>query len=141
MRVICAKICPSVEDLELLGESFVLEQDFGITLGKEYLVLGLTFFREPSFLGVGPVLLIEDDDDHPAYVPLCLFEVADARVSAHWEFFQERDGAVSLWPPSFHAPYYIEDFSEGVPEVVADYKKVRDLLKLESGFGVPALPH
>jgi len=106
-------------------------QSFGVTIGKEYLVVGLSF-EINSYAGTGVCVNIVSDGGYFVTVPLCLFEVLDARASRYWRIRRWEDGITSLWPESFYAPFYVDDHNEDVPEVRADFKKVYSQLEAEA---------
>lgn len=82
-------------------------QDFHLTPGELYLVLGLTV---PGGSSDGRItamnLLIEGDDGHVVQPLFILFEIVDPHPSCQCEVQLESDGSLNLWPPSFHSRYY-----------------------------------
>ncbi|MDE3137295.1 MAG: hypothetical protein KGL59_12020 [Acidobacteriota bacterium] len=139
MIVRCKLSYPTEEQIARLGPEFFRRRTFGIEPGEEYVVLGLTVDVGSRHMGLGPWVQIYTRKHvvHAiTFVPLCLFEVTDARVSQHWEVrFSEGGTAVTLWPPSFYRPYYHDDLSEDMPEAVADFERVVKLLEDEARAG------
>lgn len=132
MIVRCIEQYPTPAQLEVLGAEFYRKQGFGVTQGKEYLVLGLSFTIKASMLGTGAALMVEDDDGHPTDAPLCLFEIVDPQVSSYWEARATENGWLTLWPPSFYRDHYHEDLFDGEPELEEDFKRVVHALREEA---------
>jgi hypothetical protein len=65
-------------------------------------------------------------------VPLCLFNIIENRISRYWKFQVWDNGDILFWPNSFYKPYYHDDLTEGNPEVVADFLKVKRLIDEEA---------
>jgi hypothetical protein len=53
---------------------------FDLTVGKSYIVYAM------SLINASLTVLVADDYDKPAWLPLGLFEVEDPRLPGHWEF-------------------------------------------------------
>jgi hypothetical protein len=104
---------------------------FDVTPGKEYLVLGLTMMTESWALGAGVALDLIDDSGGWSINPLFLFEVIDPRPSRYWVAKKVGEAELALWPESFFRDYYHDHLTDGVPEVVADFKQVCALLEAE----------
>ncbi len=131
MKVKCRFGYPTPEQIEKLGPDFYKNQRFGVTIGKEYIVLALQFqIRDPGF-GTGVAIQFVNDSGNIGFAPMFLFEIVDGRASNYWEARFWEDGSLTFWPPSFYREYYHDDLSEGVPEVVEDFKRVRALLESE----------
>lgn len=119
MRVRCIALLPTPEQADKMkGVYFPGKQTFPVELGKEYTVFGL--YSE----GGTPWINLELSW-YLCSVPLCLFEIVDARVSRTWEVRLADDGSLAMWPPSFFQEYYFDDLFEGVPEVVSDFETVK----------------
>jgi hypothetical protein len=125
MKVKCLKQYPTHEELEYLGENFQRRQEFHITAGNEYLVLGM------SFLGNATWVDIECDSEHVTSVPLLLFEIKDPKVSRYWICKMKGNNVVVLWPPSWLQDFYHDDLLEGRESVVQDFLSVKELLEKE----------
>lgn len=135
MRVKSVSTYPTEAQIVDLGEGFHRAQQFPMEAGKSYLVLGISFYIKASIFGKGLIFEIEDSDGEPASVPACLVIVEDPRASSLWELRINPGKVVHLWPPSFYQEFYHDDLSEGVPEVVEDYKRVVSLLRAEEESG------
>src|SRR5882724_4361444 len=130
MKVRCISTYPNEEQMMKIG--LYPGQSFGVTIGKEYLVVGLSFQLNSGIFGTGLCVNVVDDGNYFVTIPLCLFEVLDARASRHWRIHTWEDGNITLWPESFYAPYYVDDHNEDFPEVRADFKKVYSQLEAEA---------
>ncbi len=79
--------------------------EWGLTVGQEYLVLGLTFEADPEHFRTGPhvdLLLKTGDVLNVRSYDLCLFEISDPRASRYWEVRTREFGdrqIVDLLPP------------------------------------------
>ena len=135
MKVRCVSEYLSPEQIDSLGKGFHQKQTFGITKAKEYLSYGIVFFMSSGVYGTGVYVNVIEDAGHLIHVPLCLFEITDARASTYWEVRLLQGSSVALWPKSFHAEYYFDDLFEGVPGVVADFKIVRNMMESEAFQG------
>jgi hypothetical protein len=111
-----------------------MSNPYGLTLGKTYVVLGLTFPRETSLLGTNGAITYTENDSYVLQAPLVLFDVIDARISSKWILGHNQLGDVCLWPPSFFAEFYHDRLSDGDPELVEDFQRVYAELVAESGF-------
>ncbi|SRR5579884_2198927 len=87
-----------------------------ISVGKEYLVLGIVYIMESPQYGNTALFEILDDDDHLILYPAVLFEVTDGRCSRFWRAAIHKDGAVTLRPEEFYRQYFHDDLSEGDPD-------------------------
>jgi hypothetical protein len=132
MRVRCLSASPSPEQLAAFGEGYYKNQALGVEPGTTYIVLGLTFHVRSNLYGTNVTVAIDDDEGHLAEVPLCLFEIVDDRASRYWVIRQWEGGADALWPPSFFAEFYHDDLSEGMPEMVSDYERVKRQIETEA---------
>jgi hypothetical protein len=132
MIVRCVSRFPNDVQLGYLGPGFLRNQDFHITPGKEYVVFGLTVVIEPGYPGRG--LRVEHLTDYGNLVgtPICLFEILDGTVSQYWQTRVREDGTVTLWPPTFYREFYHDDLSDGEPDVVEDFKRVKELIEAEA---------
>lgn len=134
MKVKCVSTYPSTDQLWKLGPTFYPGQTFAVTAGKEYLVLGLSFQVNSKTLGTGVAIDLLSDSGFFVSAPLCLFEIIDSRVSRLWQLRSWEDGTITLWPPSFYAKYFVDDFNEDVPNVKSELMRVVALLEEESSI-------
>lgn len=130
MIVKCIAELPTREQAKWLGGHYRGgKQAFGVVLGMEYIVFALTV------LGGEPWVEITDADLDPGYlwgVPLCLFEIVIPRLSVLWEAPVAKNGELRLEPASLSRRNYHDDLFEGVEEVVADFRRVRQALEEEA---------
>jgi len=131
MIVKCIAKYPSEDEMTYLGPKFFKERDFHVTIGREYIVFALTFLAEPDFAGRGLFVDIVTDFGHLVGVPLCLFSIIEGSASRYWEIREGKAGQITMWPQSFYREYYHDDLSEGVPEIVQDFNRVRALIEAE----------
>ena len=62
-----------------------------------------------------------------------LFEISDPTISQHWECRVDGSGDFAIWPRSwFEIPFYHDRLSDGDPEVVEDWQKVKRLFDDEN---------
>ena len=102
-----------------------------LTVGREYIVLGLTYSRRLETYAGHPVFEVLNEGGYITMAPSFLFEIIDGSASRHWQF-NFRDGDIlEFEPPSFCRPYYHDELSDGVPEVVRDFQSVCALLQEE----------
>ena len=132
MKVKCILTYPDDPQIERLGD-FNRRQAFGVTLGKEYVVLGIAFHLKLPGFGTGVQIQFYNDANSIGFAPLFLFEITDGRPSKYWEARFYENGSFEFQPSSFYKKYYHDDLSEGVDEVVEDFNRVRALLEAESG--------
>lgn len=116
-------------ELHILGKHPSAKNHFHITVGKEYTVFGLTF--EFNEFGNGCFVQIISDYNHLLHVPIALFEIIDSRISKYWEIRQFKQGGITMWPPSMYKEFYHDDLSEDVPEIIDDFKKVKEQILFE----------
>lgn len=95
--------------------SALFRTKYQISIGKEYLVLGLSFAIESPVYGNSVLLEILDDAGRCISVPSALFEMVDGRCSALWEArFDE--GMMTAWPSEFYGLYFHDRLSDGDTE-------------------------
>ena len=98
---------------------------------SEYVVLGLTYDPNARCYAGYPVLEIKNENSGLSLVPIFLFEILDNSVSKYWKCKYQNNGLISFLPESFYREFYHDDLSEGVPEIVEDFKKVSKLIEKE----------
>jgi hypothetical protein len=85
----------------------------GLIIGREYLVLGLSFVTDPEHLNTGPYVTILHEIYGPRSHDLGVFEITDPRVSRYWETrtYRIADGRqfVDLLPPYLHDVLTLRD--------------------------------
>ena len=132
MIVKCISAHPSEAQIQGLGPRFRRGRNFGVVVGREYLVLGLSFGVAPMPAGVWVDILMEQDIPTLIQAPLCLFRITDPRASRFWEIRVSGEGVITLCPAPFYQESYLERLSDRVPEVVEDFWRVHRLLIEES---------
>ena len=133
MRVRCVKARPSDEEMAPLGLPQHVGQDFHLTQGKEYVVLGVQLAIGSNIHGTGVWLHLVSDYGSLSWAPLLLFEVIDGRGSRHWVLRAHSPKLVTLWPQAFYRDGFHEDLADGVAQVVNEFGEVRAALEAEAG--------
>jgi len=111
--------------------NFYRRQSFGVTIGKDYIVLGITFAIRSNLFGTGAVVQFQDDDGNIGFAPICIFEITDGAPSKYWVARLDEDGSLTFQPPSFYKEYYHDDLSSGEEDVRKDFEVILSLLKNE----------
>ncbi len=107
-----------------------------LTVGKEYLVLGIVSIVDSPQYGNTALFEIVNDDGQLVRFPAALFSVADPRCSALWRAEVHRDGSVTLRPEELYREFFHDDLSEGDP---ATRQALRTAIaKLEAEFTAEA---
>ncbi len=132
MIVRCLYDYPSEERIAQLGTSFYRSQSFGLTIGKEYVVVGLYSYVNSSLRGTGLYVEYVDDDGTLLQAPILLFEIVDARLSQFWQMRVWEDGTFTARPPSLECEYYHARLSDGLVAYVQDFEKVYAMLMYEA---------
>ena len=104
MRVRCVSDYVTEQQRAALGRrQYQGSLAVGLTVGEEYLVLGLEFVVDPDQFDTGPYVIVLRNHGVPVAYDLCLFEVIDPRASRYWEVrtvqFAGRQ-IVELLPPT-----------------------------------------
>jgi hypothetical protein len=135
MRVQCKNRELTEEQRVLLKASSRFRPNHRLTVGKEYLVVGLIGIVDSPQYGNTILFEIVNDDRQFVIFPAILFEVTDARCSAFWRAAVQKNGTVTLRPEELYCDLFDENLSEGDPAT----RKVFDAVvaKLEAEF--PAL--
>lgn len=129
MKVICKAISLTDKQRRVLQLPEWENPTYEFTIGKEYVVLGLTARSERYN---GAVIQVNDDAGRCVFVPFCIFNVTDERSSSLWKAKQLNEFSLALWPEEFYQEYFHDDLSNGVPEVMEIYKQV--VKRLENEF-------
>ena len=99
--------------------------EYDLIIGREYIPMGLGFWDGQVFAEIAT------EGDFMLSVPLLEFELVSARPSALWAARIGEDAAFRMWPPSFYARDYHSKLADRVPDVVADFERVRAELEDE----------
>jgi hypothetical protein len=116
MTVTCKARSLPIELRQQLGINDSFATEYMLTIGKEYLVLGLSVHVASVVFGGSPVLQLVDDAGRLEMVPTPLLEIKDARPSGFWRARQREDFGLALWPEEFYSDYFHDDLSDGAPE-------------------------
>jgi len=123
MKVRCNALKVSIDQLYVLGKNAEAKNHFAISIGKDYVVFGLTFSY--NNMEIGCFVQILSDNEHLVHVPVILFDIVDSRLSSYWEIKTFPDGDITLWPSSFYREYYHDDLTEDVKDVIEDFNIVK----------------
>lgn len=107
-----------------------------ISAKSEYLVYGLRWQYNRG-MGEQPVLYCEIVEDFGNLIaaPLEVFEVIDGTIPNLWRLEQHPDGAF-LWPDLFFQEYFFDDFSDGVPDCVKEFRTLQERMAEAGSQGV-----
>ncbi len=108
----------------------------GVAVGREYLVIGISFVVGSPYYGDSTLFEIVNDQGYIVSEPAALFAVIDARCSSFWRAKIHEDGAVTLWPQELYERYFHDRLSDGEPEAKKVFQEVRS--RLEGEFGPEA---
>jgi hypothetical protein len=101
--------------------------------GKEYVVLGVSFFIGSTVYGNGPLFQICDDAGRCVSMPTALFDLVDPRPSRFWVAKRIGEADFVLWPEEFYREYFHDDLSERDAKTVATFNEVVGRLDAEFG--------
>lgn len=107
-------------------------QDFHLSEGKEYLVVGLQFAVGSNIHGTGTWLHLVNDNGHLSWAPLSLFDVLDPRVSRLWEIRQPDATVVTMWPPLLYREFFHEDLADADPNATGAFADLMRALETEA---------
>lgn len=116
MTVTCKARSLPIESRKQLGIDETFAAEYMLTVGKEYLVLGLSINAGSVIFGTSAVLQVIDDAGRLEMVPAPLFDIKNGRPSQFWRARQLKDLGLALWPEEFYRDYFHDDLSDGVPE-------------------------
>jgi hypothetical protein len=131
MKVVCTSRHPTKEQNIVLGYPNGESVGYEISVGKEYVVLGISF-QLSSPMNKGVTFLLRDNFDRCAFVPACLLDITDPRPSLFWVATRHDDFDLSLWPREFHGEYFHDLLSDGEPAETKMFRVVCQALELES---------
>jgi hypothetical protein len=137
MIVKCVALRLNTSRPEADASDYFRNRDFGVVVGREYLVLALTidFGSAPPGTGTGAWVDVLMEPSIPTIipVPLFLFEITDPKISCHWEARLSQEGLIRLCPPAFCRDSFLEDVSERVPSAVDEFSRIYNSLAAETG--------
>ena len=102
-----------------------------LTVGKEYLVLGIVSIIGSPQYGNTALFEVVNDQGHLVLYPAILFEVTDARCSSYWRAAALEDGSVTLRPEELYREFFHDDLSEGDPATREVFRATVDKLEAE----------
>lgn len=79
MKVICKKRSAKGLDLSEVTSLRMDEYDYGLIIGKEYIVMGLMSRKDSSCL-----YYLVDENTKPFWIPYLLFEISDNSLPKNW---------------------------------------------------------
>lgn len=114
---------------------------FPLTIGKTYVVYGLTVYLSHLWYYV-----CDDDFTHfPVWKPAPLFEIVDPRVSRYWEINCSLDGRgesdtgiIVAYPEWARDPYYYEHLADNREAEVQIFSRYRKLIDEEYATRTPS---
>ena len=117
------------EDKIRLQGTHYANQDYHITIAKEYLVLGLTFdtIKNESMCLVEHV----SDFGHIVSSPLFMFEITENTTSKFWEMKIWDDRSITLFPKLLYEECFHDKHSDGILDVVQRFNSLYSDMKEE----------
>ena len=142
MKIRCINRELTEEQRTLLKASSRFRPIHRLTVGKEYLVLGIISIIDSPQYGNSALFEIVNDHGQFVIIPAILFEVSDPRCSCYWRAAAHKNGTLTLRPQEFYREFFDEDLSEGEPAARQVFRAV--VAKLEAEFSAetsePARP-
>lgn len=88
-------------------------------VGNEYVVLEVNAAQDRA-----PLIRIALDEHHsqPSLWPCEMFTVVNGEVPPHWRVHIDDSGAVALGPPRWLSHRFWDDYFDGQPGAVQEYK-------------------
>jgi hypothetical protein len=126
MKVKCISKNPDIKLINKYLDFFAVAQDFHLTEGKEYLVLGIIVLKQDLIL-----LEILSDFNHLVSAPIDLFEIIDNRISKFWVIDHD-ERLTTIRPQLFNRAYFHDDLFEGEDNLLnIEFDKLLHILKEE----------
>lgn len=132
MKIRCITRELTEEQRSLLKSPSRFHPNHALTVGKEYLVLGIVSIIDSPQYGNTALFEIVNDGRQFVLFPAVLFEVTDARCSSYWRAAVSGDGSVTLRPEELYREFFHDDLSEGDPATRQVFQAV--VAKLETEF-------
>ena len=127
MKIKCIKNSLESQEQDRYGDRFY-PQDFHVTPGKEYTVLGITFVRDKKVWGTGVYYELDFERRRIIRVPIDCFEVIDHRISLYWVAKEIEDGFFAIWPDLFFKEFFHDDLYESVETAVGEFEQIVNLM-------------
>jgi hypothetical protein len=137
MKIKCKNRELTEEQRAILKAPSRFSPTHALTLGKEYLVLGIVSIIDSPQYGNTALFEVVNDDGQFVLFPAVLFEVTDARCSSYWKAAVYGGGSVALRPEEFCREFFHDDLSEGDPATRQVFQTI--VTKLETEFPASAL--
>ena len=131
MRIKCTSPELTEEQRALLNAPSRFRPNHRLTVGKEYLVLGIVSIIGSPQYGNTALFEVVNDQGHLVLYPAILFEVTDARCSSYWRAAALEDGSVTLRPEELYREFFHDDLSEGDPATREVFRATVDKLEAE----------
>ena len=110
------------------------ETEFKLIVGKEYIVYAISEWQG----NLSYYICDERYTYYPIHNPAPLFEIVDARYSRYWQVQLATNGlleiAFELW---FSIPNFYDKLTDGEPEAVLIFDKIKELMDAESAIPQP----
>jgi hypothetical protein len=132
MKIRCTSRELTEDQRALLKAPSRFRPNFALTVGKEYLVLGIVSIIDSPQYGNTALFEIVNDDRQFVLFPAVLFEVTDARSSSYWRAAVSGNGTVTLRPEELYREFFHDDLSEGDPATRETFQAM--VTKLEAEF-------
>lgn len=141
MRVRCTSTSPRDLGLPARGLYYTSGTEFHVVLDRQYVVMAMGVFKGTL------VVLLEDETKRPNWLPVGLFEFAEARIPGTWMFrlidpraassALASEGWVALWgyPELVLNPQHLDDLIEREPAAMMLF--VRELANAREEDGPP----
>jgi hypothetical protein len=134
MKVCCIQDKMTEQQKLLFGIDLNYDPNYQITINKEYIVLGISFFFENnSFGSLAFYEILDDVKSYCTSMPFCLFEIIDPRVSSYWEI-KINNKAITIWPEEFSNAYFFDDLSEGKQTICETFTNIYKKLQNEYSY-------
>src|SRR5438874_13551930 len=111
MRGVCISTQLTEKQRIDAGVNVTMNSNYNMTVGREYLVIGLSFIKGSDVYGTTVLFEVEDDSGLCISTPAVLFKITEATPSRWWKAREEEDG-FRLWPEEMYGEYFHEDVSE-----------------------------
>lgn len=109
----------------------VFKPCYQVTVGKIYLVLGISFFVGSSVYGNCCLFTIQDDAGRCISIPSAIAEITDGRASRFWVARASDELGLTLWPEEFYKNFFHDRVTDGEDEAVEIFGAVIGRLEAE----------
>lgn len=130
MRAVCLSTQLTEAQRIDAGVNIAMNSNYNMTVGKEYLVLGVSFKKGSDADGTTVLFEIEDDSGLCISTPSVLFEITDPTASRWWKARHDNNW-FKLWPEEMYAQYFHEDLSERTGPILNQFVALKRRLESE----------